>query len=55
MPSSQELKVRFLEDVPELPLRGEATGPFKKDEEKRLNLAVAAFYVLKGSATIIKR
>ena len=54
MPASQELKVRFLEDVPELPLRGEATGPFKKDEEKRLNLAVASFYVLKGSATMIK-
>jgi DNA primase small subunit len=54
MPTNQELKVKFIEDVPELPLRGEATGPFKKDEEKRLNLAVAAFYVLKGSATILK-
>jgi DNA primase small subunit len=53
MPASQELKVRFIEDVPGLPLRGEATGPFKKDEEKRLNLAVAAFFVLKGSASVI--
>jgi len=55
LPSSQIIKIRFLEDVPELPLRGEATGPFKKDEEKELNLAVAGFYVLKGSATIVKR
>ena len=54
LPSAQSLKVRFVEDVPELPLKGEAMGPFRKDEQKELDLALAAFYVLKGSATLIR-
>jgi DNA primase small subunit len=55
LPSSQIIKIRFTEDVPELPMRGQATGPFRKDDEKSMNLAVAAFYVLKGSATIVRQ
>ena len=50
--TNESLKVRFIEDVPELPLRGENTGPFKKDEEKEFEKSVALFYVLKGSAEI---
>lgn len=48
------LKIKFAEDVPELPLMGEPVGPFKKDEEKELPDSAALFYVLKGSATIEK-
>jgi len=55
MPASQVLRIRFTEDVPQLPLRGETAGPFRKGEEKELNLAVAAFFVLKDSATLIAR
>lgn len=52
LPSGQELKVTFTEDVPELVMKGESTGPFRKGDEKRLNLGVAAFFVLKGSASV---
>ncbi len=45
-------KVKFLEDVPELPLAGEPLGPFKKGEEKEFPDSTAMFYVLKGSAEI---
>ena len=48
--SGDILKVKFVEDVPELPLMGESVGPFKKDEEKELPQSVALFYVLKESA-----
>jgi DNA primase small subunit len=53
IPSGDALRVRFIEDVPDLPLSGEPTGPFKKDDEKELNRSVGLFYVLKGSAEII--
>ncbi len=55
MPSGQEIRARFLEDVPELPLQGKTCGPFGKGDVKALNLSVAAFYVLKGSAEIIRK
>ncbi len=44
------LKVKFIEDVPELPAVG--TGAFKKDEEKELPLNLAVFFVQKGSARL---
>jgi len=52
LPSGQELKVSFIEDTPSLVMKGETIGPFKKGDEKGLNLAIAAFFVLKGSATL---
>lgn len=52
LPSTQEVKASFSEDVPTLGMGGETIGPFKKGDEKALNLAVAAFFVLKGSATL---
>ena len=47
------LKVRFIEDVPELPHVFGGAGPFKKDEEKELPQERAVFFVLKGSATLV--
>jgi DNA primase small subunit len=47
------LKVKFTEDVPALELGGETAGPFKKGEEKELQLPVAVLFVAKESATII--
>ena len=45
------LKVRFIEDVPELPHVFSGLGPFKKDEERELPQQQAVFFVLKGSAS----
>jgi len=50
--TSETLKVKFVEDVPELTLLGERLGQFKKDDEKEMNKSVALFYLLKGSALI---
>jgi hypothetical protein len=47
------MKIRFIEDVPELRIKGEIIGPYKKDDEKEMMKPVALFYVLKGSATIM--
>jgi len=47
------MKIKFSEDVPELRIKGEIIGPFKKDEEKEMVKPVALFFVLKGSAAII--
>jgi DNA primase small subunit len=50
--TSESIKIKFIEDVPQLPLGGQSIGPFKKDEEKELNKSIGLFYVLKGSAEI---
>jgi DNA primase small subunit len=44
------MRVRFTEEVPELPPVFGGLGPFKKDEEKELPQEQAVFFVLKGSA-----
>src|SRR3989338_2066650 len=41
----------FTEDVPEIEFANSTFGPFKKDEKKELQLVVAIFFVLKGSAS----
>lgn len=51
--TEKEVKIRFTEDVPELLLRGETTGPFKKSDEKRMDGALALFYILKESAELL--
>ena len=50
--SKETMKVRFLEDVPELHFMGETRGPFKKEEMKELPQPLALFYVLKQSACL---
>ncbi len=45
--------ILFIEDVPELELAGSTFGPFKKDEKRDLPIAVAMFFVLKGSANSV--
>jgi DNA primase small subunit len=52
LPGSGSLRLRFIEDVPQLVLAGEIVGPFRKDEEKEFEKSAALFYVLKGSAEI---
>lgn len=47
----ERLKVRFVEDVPELGL-DESIGPFKKDEEKELPQHQALLFLCKGSAVL---
>lgn len=47
----EALKVRFIEDVPELDL-DETTGPFKKDEERELPRHQALLFLCKGSAVL---
>jgi DNA primase small subunit len=49
--SPSTMKVRFIEDVPELELKGELRS-YKKDETKELPQPLALFYALKGSAVI---
>jgi len=51
--SSDALKIRFSEDVPELRIKDQAMGPFSQNEEKEMGKSVALFYVLKGSAQVI--
>ncbi len=46
------LKVRFAEDVPQLPFVFGGAGPFRKDEERELPQEQAVFFVLKGCATL---
>ncbi|MBI5047204.1 DNA primase catalytic subunit PriS [Candidatus Micrarchaeota archaeon] len=48
--SKVTLKVKFVEDVPQLVLGEESLGPFKKDEIKELAQHYAVFFVLKQSA-----
>lgn len=50
--SSDVLKIKFTEDVPELRIHGEIVGPFVQNDELEMLKSVALFYVLKGSATI---
>jgi DNA primase small subunit len=52
IPGGASLKVRFIEDVPEIGM-DEAVGPFKKDEEKELPQYQALFFMLKGSAALV--
>ena len=52
--TDEVLKIRFVEDVPELRIKDDATGPFVQNEEKEMDKSVALFYVLKGSAKIIE-
>lgn len=49
--SSEVLKIKFVEDVPELRIHGEIVGPFVQNDEKEMLKSVALFFVLKGSAT----
>jgi DNA primase small subunit len=48
--TGEPLKIKFTEDVPEIPAVG--TGAFKKDEEKEMPRHQALFFVLKGSAIL---
>ncbi|MFZ5500297.1 MAG: hypothetical protein ACOY58_00055, partial [Candidatus Micrarchaeota archaeon] len=48
----EPLKVRFIEDVPELGL-DETVGPFKKDEGKELPMHQALLFLCKGSALLV--
>lgn len=50
--SDETLKIRFVEDVPELALAGGTFGPFRKDEEKELARPAAIFFISKESAII---
>lgn len=50
---NEELKVKFLEDVPQVELMNQTFGPFKTGEEHVLQKSVALFFVLKGSTTIL--
>ena len=50
---SETLRVRFVEDVPELTIGAEARS-FKKDEVRELPANIAIFYILKRSAKIEK-
>ncbi len=51
--TEKEVKVKFTEDVPQLKLRDESIGPFKKSDEKRMDEALALFYILKDSAELL--
>jgi DNA primase small subunit len=46
------MKVRFIEDVPELVIMDETRGPFRKDEVGELDVPLAVFYVSKESAVL---
>ncbi|MFH1685515.1 MAG: DNA primase catalytic subunit PriS [Candidatus Micrarchaeota archaeon] len=52
IPSDKTMKIKFVEDVPEIPMVG--TGVFKKDDVKELPQAMALFFILKKSAKIEK-
>jgi len=45
-----EMKVKFIEDVPELVLGADTVGPFRKDEMKELPQRFALLFVCKDSA-----
>ncbi|MFH1520328.1 MAG: DNA primase catalytic subunit PriS [Candidatus Micrarchaeota archaeon] len=47
-----DIKIRFIEDVPELESVFGGIGPFKKDSEIELKQHIAVFLVCKGSAII---
>ena len=49
-----DMKVEFIEDIPELPLAGSSVGPFKKGEKGGFPMPIALFYVCKGSARILR-
>jgi DNA primase small subunit len=51
MRTGGEMKIRFIEDVPEI-VMDQTLGPFKKDDELALPRHYALFFVLKGSAAI---
>ncbi|MBD3210930.1 DNA primase catalytic subunit PriS [Candidatus Micrarchaeota archaeon] len=51
--SPTEIKIKFLEDVPELAIKDETTG-FRKGDVRELSQPVALFYILKGSAELYK-
>ncbi len=53
VPGGNALKVKFLEDVPELRFMDGTTEAYVKDDEKELPEPLAVFYILKGSATLI--
>jgi DNA primase small subunit len=46
-----KMKIRFIEDVPEIPAAG--TKEYKKDEEKELPQHLAMLFILKGSAALV--
>ena len=48
----EPLKIKFTEDVPEIPAVG--TGKFKKEDEKEMPRHLALFFVLKGSAILLR-
>jgi len=47
-----ELDIKFTEDVPELTFMNSTTGPFKKEDKKRLQTPEAVFFLLRGSALL---
>lgn len=51
--SKETMRIKFLEDVPELHFMGESREPFKKEEVKELPQPLALFYVLKQSALLV--
>jgi len=53
IPSSNTMKVQFLEDVPSFKFMDSTTETHKKDEQKELPEPLAVLYTLKGSATFI--
>jgi DNA primase small subunit len=48
-----EMKVKFVEDVPQLVLGSDTVGPFKKGEEKALPQHFALLFVCKDSAVLV--
>ncbi len=50
--NKNEMKVKFVEDVPQLVLGKDTVGPFKKDDEKTLPQHFALLFVCKDSATL---
>jgi len=51
--SNETKNIVFVEDVPQIEFANSTYGPFKKDEKKELQLSVALFFVLKGSANFV--
>ncbi|MDD5172326.1 MAG: hypothetical protein PHF60_04805, partial [Candidatus ainarchaeum sp.] len=51
--TTNEMKVKFVEDVPQLELGADTVGPFKKGEERVLSQHLALLFVCKESAMLV--